>query len=223
MTAAAPAVDVSVPGAVAGGLTVPGLTNGNEATAEILLGNTDVSLLAGGATVFGPLNFRPTDNIYYQFLALGDFNGGTFAVQLIERDLTPAVPGQIVATVGGASCGPTISAQPAAFDYGEPWLLVATGADANTMAMVNFGTSITALNGFALPLDLTAQGAPGCFLNTDSFAALAVLTDATGRVEVPYLVPTSLFGLLQPGFFQVGTFSSSNALGVVTTEYLEIR
>jgi hypothetical protein len=91
------------------------------------------------------------------------------------------------------------------------------------MAMVNFGTSITTINGFALPIDLTAQGAPGCFLNADSFATLAVMTDSTGRVEVPYLVPTSLFGLLQPGYFQIGTFSSSNALGVVTTEYLEIR
>lgn len=221
--AAAPAVDVVVPGAVVGGLTVPGLSNGNEATAEIFLGNTDVSLSAGGATVFGPVNFRPTDSVFYQFLALGDFNGGTFAVELIERDLTPAVPGQIMTTIGGASCGPVISAQPTSFDYGEPWLLVATGADANVMAMVNFGTSITTINGFALPIDLTAQGAPGCFLNADSFATLAVMTDSTGRVEVPYLVPTSLFGLLQPGYFQIGTFSSSNALGVVTTEYLEIR
>ena len=59
--------------------------------------------------------------------------------------------------------------------------------------------------------------------HTDFTAALAVLTDGAGRVEVPYLVPTSLFGLLQPGSFQVGTFSSSNALGVVTAEYLEIR
>ncbi|MFT4843499.1 MAG: hypothetical protein ACI90M_003979, partial [Candidatus Azotimanducaceae bacterium] len=90
------------------------------------------------------------------------------------------------------------------------------------MAIVNFGDSITSLQGIALPLDLTVLGAPSCFLNINLIASIATMADAQGRVEVPFLIPGSLFGQLQPSFFQVGTSTSSNALGFVTSEYIEI-
>jgi len=220
--AAAPTVDVVVENVGNPLATIAGLSNGNEAVASLPLGNLSVSLAAGGNTVFGPVNFRPVDHVSYQFLALGDFAGGTFTVELVQRDLTPAVPGQISTQVGGWSCGPAISAVPAAFDYGQPWTVVATGADPGAMAIVNFGDSITSIQGIALPIDLSAFGAPSCFLNINLLASIGTMADAQGRVELPFTVPGSLFGLLQPSFFQVGTSTSSNAFGFVTSDYLEI-
>lgn len=220
--AAAPTVDVVVENVGNPLATIPGLSNGNEATAILPLGNLSVSLAAGGNTVFGPVNFRPVDHVNYEFLALGDFNGGTFTVELTQRDLTPAVPAQISTQIGGWSCGPAIAAEPTTFDYGQPWNLVATGADPNTMAIVNFGDSITSLSGVSLPIDLAAFGAPSCFLNTNLIASIGAMTDAQGRVEVPFLIPGSLFGQLPSAFFQIGTATTSNGLGFATTEYLEI-
>lgn len=221
--AAAPTVDVVVDDVSGPLATIPGLSNGNEAVAELPLGNLQVSLAAGGNTVFGPVSFRPVDHVTYQFLALGDFNGGSFTVELVQRDLAPAVPAQISTSIGGWSCGPAISASPSTFDYGQPWSLIATGAQPNSMAIVNFGDSISSIGALSLPLSLDAIGAPSCFLNTNLVASIATMTDANGAVEVGYTIPGSLFGLLQPSYFQVGTMTSGNSLGFATSEYLEIR
>lgn len=221
--AAAPAVDVVVDDVGGTLATIPGLTNGNEAVAALPLGNLQVSLVAGGATVFGPVTFLPADHVSYQFLALGDFAGGSFTVEVVQRDLAPAVPGEITTVIGGWSCGPTIAAEPQAFDYGEPFAVRATNAAANAMAIFNFGDSISSVAGLPLPLSLAGVGAPGCFLNANVVTSLATVTDATGSAELVLTVPTTLFGLLQPGYFQVGTMTSANAFGFATSEYLEIR
>ena len=220
--AAAPTVDVVVTNAGNPLATIPGLSNGNEAIASLPLGNLGVSIVAGGNVVFGPVNFRPADNISYQFLALGDFAGGSFTVEVVQRDLTPAVPGEIATHIGGWSCGPAIAAEPTTFDYGQPWSVVATGADPGAMAILNFGDSITVLEGVPLPIDISAFGAPSCFLNANVIAQFGAVVDAQGRVEFPFTVPGSLFGGLQRSFFQVGTSTNSNALGYDTSEYLEI-
>jgi hypothetical protein len=118
---------------------------------------------------------------------------------------------------------PSISISPSTFDYGQPWSLVATGAQPNAMAVVNFGDSISSLGAISLPLALDAIGAPGCFLNTNIVSSIATVTDANGDVEVGYTIPGSLFGLLQPSYFQIVTMTTGNTLGFVTSEYLEIR
>tara|TARA_R110002072_G_scaffold273219_4_gene433820 strand:- start:11097 stop:12713 length:1617 start_codon:yes stop_codon:yes gene_type:complete len=220
--AAAPTVDVVVENVGNPLATIPGLSNGNEAIAVVPLGNLSVSLAAGGNTVFGPVNFRPVDHVSYQFLALGDFAGGTFTVELVQRDLTPAVPGEITTQTGGWSCGPAIAAEPATFDYGQPWSLVATNADPGAMAIINFGDSITSLQGVALPIDLATFGAPSCFLNINLISSIGAMADAQGRVEVPFLIPGSLFGQLQSSYFQIGTSTGANGIGFATSEYLEI-
>lgn len=221
--AAAPTVDVVVENVGQPLATIAGLANGDEASALLPTGNLSVRLEAGGVTVFGPINFRPVDHLQYQFLALGDFNGGTFSVELVQRDLSPAVPGEITTSVGGWSCGPAISAVPANFDYGQQWTLRTTGSMPNMPALINFGDSISSFSGAPLPVALDGFGAPGCFLNTNVLATLGAMTDASGDLEVPFTIPTTLFGQLAPGFFQVGTMTTGNALGIVSSEYLEIR
>lgn len=223
--ALAPTVDARISGVGGTIATIPNLSNGQEAIASLQTGNVGVSLLAAGTSTvaFGPVGFRPQGNVAYQFLAVGSLAGGTFDVLTLQRDLTPAVPGEIVTTVGGWNCGPTIAAVPATFGYGEPFLVTATGGAANTMAIVNFGDSKTSVGGVPLPLSLTAVGAPGCFLNTNVIASALVMTGPTGSVEFGFTVPRFVFGRLLPGYFQIGTMTTANTLGWQTSEWLELR
>ena len=204
--------------------TIPNLTNGLEATANLPVSNLQIRLLAAGTTtsVFGPVGFRPGANIAYQFLAVGSLAGGSFDVLTLQRDLSAAVPGEIVTTVGGWNCGPSISSVPSTFGYGDPFVITVNGAAPNAMSIVNFGDSRTSLGGVPLPLSLTQFGAPGCFLNTNVIASALVTASPAGLVEFGFTVPSAVFGVL-PGYFQVGTMTTQNALGFQSTEYLELR
>jgi hypothetical protein len=220
--AAAPAVDVGLTGGVTA--TIPNLTNGVSATTTLPPTNLQVRLLAAGTstTVFGPVGFRPASNVAYQFVAIGSLTGGTFDVLTLQRDLAPQVPGEIVTTVGGWNCGPSISSVPSTFGYGDPFVVTVNGAAPNAMSIVNFGDSRTSIGGVPLPLSLTQFGAPGCFLNTNVIASALVTASPTGFVEFGFTVPRAVFGVL-PGYFQVGTMTTQNALGFQSTEYLELR
>lgn len=223
--AQAPAVDVVVENVNLPLATIPNLTNGQSATALLPLGNLRVSLRAAGTTttVFGPVGFRPMAGLAYQFIAVGSLTGGTFGVEVLQRDLNAAVPGRITSSVLGWNCGPTIASVPSTFDYGELVAVQASGAAANAMAIINFGNSNTTLSGVPLPLALAPLGAPGCFLNTNVLATTGAVASPAGIVRFEYTVPTSLFGLLTPLYFQVGSMTPANPLGFVTTEALEIR
>jgi hypothetical protein len=206
--------------------TIPNLSNGQEAVAVLPVGNLRVSLRAAGTTttVFGPVGFLPMDGLSYQFLAIGSLTGGSFGVEVIQRDLAPAVPGRINSSVIGWNCGPTISSVPPTFDFGQLVAVRANGGTPNAMAIVNVGSSSSVFApGVALPLSLAPFGAPGCFLNCNVIGSVGAVTDATGSVTFSYTVPTSLFGSLQPFYFQIGTMTNVNALGFVATEALEIR
>ncbi len=222
--AAAPAVDVVVAARGAVVATIPGLTNGQEAVTALPIGNYEVSLRAAGTTttVFGPVGFRPQQNVLYEFLAVGNFSANTFGVELLQRDLTPAVPAELQTRVGGWGCGPAIGASPSTFGFGQPWELTVAGAPAGAMALVNFGDSISSVGPVALPLSLQPIGAAGCFLNTNALATLAAMTDAQGSLRIGYLVPRALAGAFGPFYFQVGVASAANNFGWVTSEYLEL-
>jgi hypothetical protein len=223
--AVAPAVDVGVTGLNGFAATLPNLTNGTSTTAPLSTNNLQVRLFAAGTSnlAFGPLGFFTAPNVRYEFFAVGSLANGTFDVLALQRDLSPAVPAEITTLVGGWNCGPTISAEPAAFDYGEPFVVKVTGADANALAIVNFGDSNTNIGGVPLPVALQPFGAPSCFLNTNIVASVGAAADATGEVRFWFTVPRSEFGRLLPAYFQIGTLTTQNALGVVTTEWLELR
>ena len=223
--AAAPAVDAVIGSGNGVLATVPNLVNGSQAVAPLPVANLSVRLQAAGTTnvVFGPVGFRPQANVVYQFVAVGSLAGNTFDVLALQRDLSAAVPDEIVTTVGGWNCGPSISASPATFAYGDPFVVRVVGAQANAMAIVNFGDSNTSLGGLPLPFSLGVVGAPGCFLNANILASVMTTANAAGTVEFGFTVPRAVFGQLLPGYFQVGTTSSANALGWQTTEALELR
>lgn len=223
--AQAPNVDVAVDDQGNRLATLANLANGQEVTAPVPLGNFEVSLFAAGTTVraFGPVGFRPQAGVSYQFLAVGSLAGNSFGVEVLQRDLQPAVPSAIATRVGGWGCGPSIAAVPSRFDYGQPFELQVRSAPRNAMAVVVFGDSITAAGALALPLSLQPFGAPTCFLNTNVVASIGALTDAGGNLAIGYLVPRALTGALPPSYFQVGVMGANNSLGLATTEYLELR
>lgn len=223
--AQAPAVDVAVDQPGGRLATIPMLGNGSAAVAELPLGRFQVSLLAANTTnvAFGPVDFRPGPDEYHQFLAVGSLAGGSFDVLALRRDLGWAVPGQVNATMGGISCGPMLMAMPMSFDYGEPFTLRLMGAPADAAVMVVYGNSNTGVGGLALPLALMPFGAPGCFLYTDAVAVLMAQADAAGGLDLGYVVPRALFGTFPTSYFQVGALSNANALGVVTSGYVELR
>lgn len=223
--AQAPAVDVVAIHSGGAVTTVPNLTNGTSVTTTYGIGNTAVDLRPAGTStvVFGPLGFRAAINVSYQFIAVGSLSGGTFDVLTLQRDLTPAVPAEISTTTGGWNCGPSISAVPANFAYGQSFLVRATNADPNAMAIVQFGTSNTNFNGVPLPVSLANAGAPGCFLNINFVAAVPAMANPAGVVNFEFTVPRAVFGLVLPGYFQIGTTTASNPLGLRTTDWLELR
>lgn len=223
--AAAPAVDAVVGSGNGTLATVPNLGNGQQAVASLPVSNLSVRLQAAGtsAVVFGPVGFRPQANVVYQFVAVGSLAGNTFDVLALQRDLGAAVPDELTTTVGGWNCGPSISASPSTFAYGDPFVVRVVGAAANAMAIVNFGDSNTSLGGVPLPLSLAVVGAPGCFLNSNILASVMAAANAAGTVEFGFTIPRAVFGQLLPGYFQVGTMTAANALGWQTTEALEVR
>lgn len=223
--AQAPAVDVVATHGLGVTTTVPNLTNGTSVTTSFGVGDTAVDLRAAGTStvVFGPLRFRPAINVSYQFIAVGSLSGGTFDVLSLQRDLSAAVPAEITTTTGGWNCGPTISAVPAQFAYGQSFRVRASNADANAMAIVQFGTSNTTFNGVPLPISLTGAGAPGCFLSIDYVAAVPAMASASGVVDFEFTVPRAVFGLVLPGYFQIGTTTAGNPLGLRTTDWLQLQ
>jgi hypothetical protein len=223
--AQAPAVDVLVQPVNGAQTTIPNLTNSASVTTAYGIANTALRIAPAGTSnvAFGPVGFRPQINVSYQFLAVGNLANGSFTVLSLQRDLTPAVPAEITTAVGGWNCGPAISATPASFGYGESFRVRATGAAPNAMAIVQFGDSRTSFQGAPLPVALASFGAPGCFLNVNFITNTMAVADASGAVDFDFTVPRAVFGNVLPGYFQIGTMSSANALGLQTTEWLELR
>src|SRR5262249_53467523 len=76
------------------------------------------------------------------------------------------------------------------------------------------GLSNSSYNGGPLPLDLTAQGAPGCFLRTSIEAADLAAPDADGTAATSYVVPPALSLLSMLLYQQVLSYDpTTNPLG----------
>ncbi len=224
-TAAAPAVDVGIDAAGSRLATIMNVVNGQSRSLVAPAGLYEATILATGTSnvAFGPAFLNTVVDTSYVLYAVGDLNGGTFRLLLQTIDLGAGVPGDLTASVAGASCGPQIGVSSGTFDYGDHFLVTARGGPANAAAMIMVGDSITTAGSLALPFDLTPLGAPGCFLNTNLVATRPLTLDAAGGVALPFVVPTSVFGRFQPLYFQFAVVTPANALGVQSTDYVELR
>jgi hypothetical protein len=90
----------------------------------------------------------------------------------------------------------------------------------NLPALLTIGTSATSFGGVPLPFDLTAAGAPGCFLRNDILTVVGALTtpgtNGAAVVVLPLPPDPTLGGVV---FFSQYLFidPTANALGVFTT------
>jgi hypothetical protein len=64
---------------------------------------------------------------------------------------------------------------------------------ASALAVMATGFSSTIWNGNLLPLDLNAQGAPGCTLSVSPDSVLAVILSATGTGSQQFIIPNSIY------------------------------
>ena len=83
---------------------------------------------------------------------------------------------------------------------GSPFLFTLDHAVPASPAFWTFGASTTNWNGVPLPLDLGFLGFPGCLLQHDLLAQVALATDALGHAELSIVVPAApgLVGTLIP-------------------------
>ncbi|MBK8978368.1 MAG: DUF4397 domain-containing protein [Planctomycetes bacterium] len=223
-TAAAPAVDVALDALGNRVATIRNLSNGNEATAPVPSGLYAASLFAAGTTTraFGPVALKPATGVHYLVHAIGDLNVGSFTLVVQTIDLAGAVPGSLTASVAGVSCGPTIAPSSAAIQFGEPFSLLIRGGDANAMGVINVGDSNTASGALSLPFSLAGAGAPGCFIATNFLASHPIMLDSNGAASASFVVPRLAFGL-PAVYFQAASRTTGNALGLESTDVVELR
>lgn len=222
-TAAAPTVDVGLDYQGARFATIPGLSNGGSATAEVPSAVYAASLFAAGTSTsaFGPVTLKPTVGVHYLLYAIGDLNGGSFTVVSQTIDLNPAVAFDLTLTADATGCGPTIAPSASRVAFGETFTLALSGAP-GAMGVLNIGDNIRALGGVRLPLALDSFGAPGCRLSTNVMASHPVMLDANGGALVDLVVPTVVAAGLADLYFQSATLTSGNALGVVTSNLVSL-
>lgn len=228
--AAAPTVDVLVDpqsGPLLATLTV---SNGQEAVADIpsLFYDLSIDVNSNGAPVLGPLSRATVTGISYQFYAVGNAGAGSFELVEVVRDLSPAVPGSLSASVFGQGCGPSISISNPNPGYGEFFSVDVAGGDMNGFAMLMFGNRNTSISGVALPLELTSFGATSCFLNTNIVSTKPIALGMNGTGSAGLILPGRFFmpsamGRAPTVYLQYVTSTTSNALGFLSSEGLEIR
>lgn len=189
-----------------------------------------------------PFPYNGVDNVVVEFLVTGSSGaGGT-----MHRDATHqrvylgSYAGQLTGTNGGltafkmrlitgdgslqvfgAGCVGSNSLQPALSFAGTGQLGTALGVQLDGVlptvpAVLHFGSSTAS----PFPLDLSASGAPGCFLYHDVWFALPLLSDPLGQASVSFNLPRfrTAIGLLL--YFQWAAVDlPANALGVTTSSY----
>jgi subtilisin family serine protease len=174
-----------------------------------------VSVRSSTTTHFTPVLRFAGGTLFFRDICGGGWNGPfptAIGVRLLRagagKGLAPILVNDGVPQVGGA------------------FALRLTRAAANGAATLLLGTSRDSRGGVALPIDLTASGAPGCALLVSddgppwnpSRAAIPVSTDGAGGAAVPLALPgsPSLAGMTFYCQF-LALDPAANALGVTTT------
>ncbi|MGE0141955.1 MAG: DUF4397 domain-containing protein [Planctomycetota bacterium] len=223
--AAAPPVDIGIDTRSQRVLTLSGVVNGQSATAPVGAGLYSAMIFDTTSSLsLGPIPLKTGVGVHLLVHAVGDLGAGTFRAVVQTIDLFDAVPGSVQSAVSGVSCGPQIGASPSSFDYGEEFAITVSGGGASASAILNLGDSNQSLGSLGLPFDLTALGAPGCFLSTNVWVSHPLTLDASGQSAVGFLIPRAAFGGLPDVYCQFFVLEpSANALGVTASNVLQLR
>jgi hypothetical protein len=221
--ALAPTVDVIVTQGGAPVATIAGLSNGDEAVAELPAGTYEVAIAPAGTTtpVFGPvaLNFAARTNTIAQ--ALGSL-GSSFTVGVDTIDLAGVTqPSEVLVRNEGTSCGPMLSASAQCLFFEQAFDVRVAGGPSDSAALLVWGTGPGA-SALPLPLDGTNFGAPGCFLYVEPRAFELLALDGSGSGARSFRVPAAVAGFAQPLYAQA-IVASTNALHLATSDALVIE
>ena len=175
-----------------------------------------------------PVQNRPSNPDHPALWMTGDrpfiFTGPNFIVQVDHQTTTvpittlyftdgyamPVTP-HFHMTSGKSCAGTDLIAS---FDTGaSTYTLSLAGAPANVPAVLFLGTENRRLGTARLPLDLSAFGAPGCWLGLAPIISIPLKTDASGR-----LLLTAKARLRNSTLYsQAATRTNSNVLGYATS------
>lgn len=133
-----------------------------------------------------------------------------------------------LATPFGTSCAGSLAQTPqfstsALPRLGQTFDLRITQAPGNTVVAFAQGLSNTVAGAVPLPIDLGALGAPGCALLTSTDVVQGGVTNGSGGAILPFTVPTTPALAGFRWYAQGAVLTSANALGVLTTNGIELR
>jgi len=133
-----------------------------------------------------------------------------------------------LATPFGTSCAGSLAQTPqfgtsALPRLGQTFDLRITQAPGNTVVAFAQGLSNTLAGAVPLPIDLGALGAPGCALLTSTDVVQGGITNGSGGAILPFTVPTTPALAGFRWYAQGAVLTSANALGVLTTNGIELR
>jgi hypothetical protein len=133
-----------------------------------------------------------------------------------------------LATPFGTGCAGSLAQTPqfstsALPRLGQTFNLRITQAPANTVVAFAQGLSNTLAGAVPLPVDLAAVGAPGCSLLMSNDVLQAGVTNSSGAAILPFAVPTTPALAGFRWYAQGAVLTSANALGLLTTNGIELR
>ena len=216
---------------------------------EIAIGAPGTNIENGAATVYSGATFAPLFSLPGSpgarfgaaLAAVGDLDGDQWPELAIGapyhfqsglggvgRVTVHAITVPATATAFGSSCAGSLAQAPALTTASAPRLGVSTDlkiqqAPANTAVVFAQGVSASQAGSLALPFDLGVLGAPSCALRTSMEATDAAVTNSSGAAVLILNVPTtpSLAGFRW--FAQGAVLTPANALGLLTTNGLDLR
>lgn len=135
--------------------------------------------------------------------------------------VTPGGSTAAVSTFGTGCNGHTISAIGEPFAGNVEFGIALSGAQVVTPAGLILSFDNQTKHGAGLPIDLSALGAPGCFLNVSTRVVLDTFTDTNGNAAIGFeLPPWTPAGV--EFFAQWIALDPSNALGVSSSDGLAV-